>query len=108
MLFLIKHVTRYAYGQPAFNSHNDVRLAPIDAPDQKRISFRLDVTPLAVISEYRDTFGNLAHSIDIEQPHTELVISSAAVVERLELPAQAPHLVSIHDYLAGDSIRMKE
>ena len=108
MRFRIKHVTRYAYGQPVSHSHNDVRLAPIDAQDQKRVAFRLEVTPPAVISEYRDTFGNLAHSIDIEPPHNELIISSASVVERLILPTEPSPRITILDYLADDSARMKE
>jgi transglutaminase-like putative cysteine protease len=108
MLFRIKHVTRYIYEQPASHSHNDVRLAPIDAPDQKRVAFSLDVTPPGTISEYRDSFGNLAHSIDIHPPHTELVISSASLVERLALPAQPSPLLTVRDYLADDSARMKE
>src|ERR1700719_1871262 len=108
MLFRIKHVTRYIYEQPAFHSRNVVRLAPIDAPDQKRVAFSLDVTPPAVITEFRDGFGNLAHSIDIEPPHTELVIGSTSVVERIVLPVEPPPRISIRDYLAGDSARMRE
>jgi transglutaminase-like putative cysteine protease len=108
MLFRIKHVTRYVYEQPVSHSHNDVRLAPIDAPDQKRVAFSLDVTPPAAISEYRDSFGNLAHSIDIHPPHTELIISSASVVDRLVPPAQPSPRIAVRDYLADDSARMKE
>src|SRR5579864_8702460 len=106
MLFRIKHVTRYVYERPAFSSHNVVRLAPIDAPVQKRLAFRLDVTPTATISEYRDAFGNLAHSIDIQPPHTELVISSTSVVDRLAVPVQPSPRITVRDYLAGDSARM--
>jgi transglutaminase-like putative cysteine protease len=108
MLFRIKHVIRYAYEQPVSHSHNDVRLAPIDAPDQKRVAFSLDVAPPAAISEYRDSFGNLAHSIDIQPPHTELIISSASIVERLALPAQPSPRIAVREYLADDSARMKE
>ncbi|MGD0288616.1 MAG: transglutaminase family protein [Candidatus Binataceae bacterium] len=108
MLFRIKHVTRYAYEQPASHSHNVVRLAPIDAPDQKRLAFNLEVTPRAEISEYRDTFGNLAHSIDIQPPHTELIISSTSTVERLELAVQPPPRITIRDFLAGDAGRVRE
>ena len=108
MRFRIKHVTRYVYEQPASHSHNDVRLTPIDAPDQKRVAFRLDVTPAAEISEYRDAFGNLTHSIDIQPPHTELVISSCSVVDRIALPAQLSARITFYDYLAGDAARMKE
>jgi transglutaminase-like putative cysteine protease len=108
MLFRIKHVTRYVYEHPASHSHNDVRLAPIDAPDQKLIAFSLDVTPPAAISEYRDSFGNIAHSIDIQPAHTELVISSASVVERIALPAEASPRITVGDYLRDDSTRMQE
>jgi transglutaminase-like putative cysteine protease len=108
MLFRIKHVTRYVYEQPAFHSRNVVRLAPIDAPDQKRVAFSLDVTPPAVISEFRDGFGNFAHSIDIEAPHTELEIVSTSVVDRIVLPVEPPPRISIREYLGGDSARMQQ
>jgi transglutaminase-like putative cysteine protease len=108
MLFRIKHVTRYAYEQPVSHSHNDVRLAPIDAPDQRRVAFRLEVTPSAAISEYRDSFNNLAHSIDMQPPHTELIISSASVVERLAIEAEAAQRITIRDYLKNDADRTRE
>ena len=108
MRFRIKHVTRYVYERPASHSHNDVRLTPLDGPDQKRVAFRLDVTPHAEISEYQDTFGNLTHSIDIRPPHNELVISSSSVVDRFVIPTQPSDRITIHDYLAGDAARMKE
>jgi transglutaminase-like putative cysteine protease len=108
MLFRIKHVTRYVYEQPASHSHNDVRLTPIDSPDQKRIAFSLDVVPSATISEYRDSFGNLVHSIDVQPPHTELIITSASVVDRLLLPAEPSPQITVRDYLRDDSIRMNE
>lgn len=85
-----------------------MRLTPIDAPDQKRLAFRLEVSPRAEISEYRDSFGNLTHSIDIVPPHTELVISSDSLVERLVLPAPPPPRITVGDYLAGDTARMRE
>jgi transglutaminase-like putative cysteine protease len=108
MRFRIKHVTRYVYERPASNSHNDVRLTPMDAPDQKRIAFSLEVTPLAAIAEYRDAFGNLVHSIDVQPPHTELVISSASVVERLALPAQPAPQITVRDFLVDDADRMRD
>jgi transglutaminase-like putative cysteine protease len=107
MLFRIKHLIHYAYEKPASHSHNEVRLAPLEAADQKRIAFSLDVKPAATITEYRDSFGNLAHSINIEPPHTELVIAANSVVDRLVPPAQPSPRVSIGDYLAGDSARIE-
>jgi transglutaminase-like putative cysteine protease len=108
MFFRIEHLTRYSYEQPATRSFNHVRLAPIDAPDQKRIRFALEVTPLTEISEYRDNFGNLVHTVNIEPPHTELVIKSTSTVERLALASQPSPGVTIRDYLANDSIRTEQ
>lgn len=108
MRFRVKHLTRYVYERPASHSHNDARLTPIDAPDQKRIAFRLEVTPAAEISLYRDSFGNLTHSIDVQPPHTELVIISESVVERVALPLEPATRVTFVDYLVDDSARMKE
>ena len=108
MLFRIKHVTRYVYEQPAFHSRNIVRLAPIDAPDQRRLVFNLEVTPAAVVAEFRDAFGNLAHSIDIQPPHTELVISSTSVVDRIAPSTPPPAPITIRDYLTGDCARMEQ
>ena len=108
MLFRIKHVTRYIYERPASRSRNNVRLTPIEAPDQKRVAFSLDVTPDAAISEYQDYFGNLTHSIYIEQPHTELVISAASLVDRIAQTPQPSPRISLRKYLADDSTRMKQ
>ena len=108
MLFRIKHVTRYVYEQPASHSHNVVRLAPLDAPDQKRLSFALEVNPTATISEFVDSFGNLSHSIDIQPPHNELIIGSSSLVERIELPKQTPPRITVRDYLADDATRTRE
>jgi transglutaminase-like putative cysteine protease len=108
MLFSIRHVTRYLYEQPAWHSRNVVRLTPMNVTNQRLLSFSLDVTPSASIREYRDPFGNLAHSIDIEPPHTELVITSASLVERLALPSMRLDEVTVRDYLSDDPARMKE
>lgn len=108
MLFRVKHVTRYVYEQPAFRSRNIVRLAPIDAPDQRRLAFKLEVTPAAVVTEFRDGFGNLAHSIDVQPPHTELTISSTSVVDRIVLPTPRSAPITMRAYLTDDSVRVKE
>jgi transglutaminase-like putative cysteine protease len=108
MLFHIEHVTRYSYERPASRSFNRVRLAPIDAPEQKRIAFTLDVTPYTTISEYQDIFGNLVHLVDIDPPHAELVIRSTSTVERLALAPQSSTPTTIRDYLANDLIRTEQ
>jgi transglutaminase-like putative cysteine protease len=108
MLFHIKHVTKYAYERPASHSRNQVRLTPIDAADQKLIAFKLEVSPAAEISQYKDGFGNISHSIDLRPSHTELVISSSSIVERNASTFQKATQISIRDYLIRDEVRKKK
>ena len=108
MRFRIKHVTRYVYEQPVSHSHNEVRLAPLDGSDQKRVAFNLQISPDAEITEYRDSFDNLVHSIAIDPPHRELVISSYSIVDRLEVAASPATRITIREYLAGDDARTTE
>ena len=108
MRFRIKHITRYIYEQSVSHSHNEVRLAPFDGPGQRRVAFQLEIIPSATITEYRDSFGNFAHSIAIDPPHRELVISSSSIVDRFAVPAVPASRITISEYLRGDDARTRE
>ena len=108
MRFRIKHITRYIYEQPVSHSHNEVRLAPLDGPGQRRVAFQLEIIPAATITEYRDSFGNFAHSIAIDPPHRELVISSNSIVDRFALPTVPASRITISEYLHSDDARTRE
>ena len=41
MRYRIRHVTRFTYEQPAYESHNEVRLRPRDSIGQRTLGFRL-------------------------------------------------------------------
>ena len=108
MLFRIRYTTRYAYEQPAFDSRNELRVCPLDSRDQKRLDFRLQVIPPASISEYRDEFGNLGHSVAVPEPHSELTMVADSIVDRVELPAERGPRVTFGDYLGDDAARTAE
>jgi transglutaminase-like putative cysteine protease len=108
MIFHIKHFTRYSYERPASLSRNQVRLTPIDADDQKLIAFNLEVSPMAEISRYEDDFGNTSHSIDVGPPHTELLISSSSIVERIASTLRPATPLNIRDYLVDDEVRKQK
>jgi transglutaminase-like putative cysteine protease len=105
MIFRIRYTTRYAYDEPAYNSQNDARLAPNDGPGQRCIAFKLEIDPPAEISEYKDSFGNRAHSISIKAPHRTLVIVADSIVERVEVRAQHPRPMTFEEYLSDDESR---
>ena len=108
MLFRIRYTTCYVYEHPACESHNQLRLRPGDSAEQKCLDFRLDVTPAALISEHRDQFGNVAHSVTVTDPHNELIIVADSIVDRIELVSRrAPHVI-FSEYLADDSARTEQ
>jgi transglutaminase-like putative cysteine protease len=105
MFFRIRYTTRYSYEKPAYDSQNDARLAPNDGRGQRCIVFNLEVDPPAEISEYKDAFGNRAHSISIEQPHRKLTIVADSIVERTGVPPDPTRFESFADYLMDDQSR---
>jgi transglutaminase-like putative cysteine protease len=108
MLFRIRYTTRYAYEQPASDSRNELRVCPSDSRDQKRLDFRLQVTPSASISEHRDDFGNLAHSVSVAESHNELTIVADSIVHRIELPPERGPHTTFSEYLGGDAARTEQ
>ncbi len=82
MIFRIRHATHFRYDKPAYESHNEVRVAPRTSAGQRCLSFALDVTPSAAILEYEDAFRNRVHAISVHPPHDELTIVATSVVER--------------------------
>jgi transglutaminase-like putative cysteine protease len=59
MLLRIVHTTRFEYEKPAYQSHNEVRMWPLDSPEQRCVKFELETRPNASPLEYRDYYGNL-------------------------------------------------
>jgi len=108
MRFRIRYTTRYAYEQPASDSHNELRVCPTNCRDQKRLDFRLQVTPKASISERRDDFGNLMHLVYVGECHNELTIVADSIVDRIELlPERGPH-TTFSVYLRDDMARTQQ
>ena len=108
MRFRIRYTTRYSYKQPASDSRNELRVCPSDSRDQKRLTFRLQVTPPASISEYRDDFGNFAHSVSVAESHQELIIVADSIVDCIEFnPERGPH-TTFSAYLRDDTTRTEQ
>ncbi|HXW82768.1 MAG TPA: transglutaminase family protein [Candidatus Binataceae bacterium] len=105
MRFRIRHVTRFTYDAPAYESHNEVRLTPRPSPRQRTLGFRLEVIPRAAVIDYRDAFTNVVHAISVHEPHRELVVVADSLVER-----EAPRMLEtprhrFSEFLAGDAER---
>jgi len=101
----ICHTTRFTYDAPAYHSHNEVRMRPIDGGQQQCLEFALEVDPPTSVFEYRDYYGNDVHSFSVHSHHQVLTISARSLVNCIaESPLALPS-VSFEEFLADDRAR---
>jgi transglutaminase-like putative cysteine protease len=78
----VRHRTIYLYEQQVSVSQHVLHLQPRHAQQQRRLAFRLDVSPEpAVSSMSTDYFGNTVHYLTIQEPHERLVIEAKSSVD---------------------------
>jgi transglutaminase-like putative cysteine protease len=87
MFYAIRHLTRYRYSRPVWQSMMEVRMHPRSEGPQRCFTFRLSVNPRARIFTFQDYLGNQVHHFDLPQHHRELTIVADALVN---LEPQAP------------------
>lgn len=75
----IHHETVYHYAAPASYSIQYLRLTPPTLPGQRILSWKL--TAPSPLKAWTDAFGNQAHVLVIDQPHTEIRILASGEVE---------------------------
>jgi transglutaminase-like putative cysteine protease len=79
MLLNIEHHTQYIYSVAAQYTIQQLRLTPRDGMGQQVKHWQIKVN--AQCHAFEDTYGNLTHTLVIDQPHHELLISVAGEVE---------------------------
>jgi transglutaminase-like putative cysteine protease len=93
MIYDIRHVTRFDYGNAVRFARCNLRLKPIDWPGQRLESYRLDISPAGRCSPAHAEAG-LAHvtRLVIDEPVRHLSIASIArvVVDR-PVPVPGPY-----------------
>lgn len=87
MIYSIRHVTTFRYEPAVRESVMEVRLQPRSEANQRCLSFTLDVTPSANITQYRDFAGNTVHHFDIAGAHREVKVSAQSTVQVQSVPA---------------------
>ncbi len=108
MRFKTIHTTKFTYDLPAYESHNQIRLKPLNCELQRVLQFRLRSDPPASVLEYEDGFGNTVHSISVHPSHNELSIVVESLVERLPEPQTQFPRVRFSEYLTDDDARSRE
>ena len=89
MFYAIRHLTRYRYNRPVWQSMMEVRMHPLSEVTQRCFTFRLQVNPRARIFTYQDHLGNQVHHFDLPQHHRELSIVADSLVN-IEPPSPLP------------------
>src|ERR1700680_1437152 len=107
MLLRISHTTRFSYDAPAYQSHNEVRMRPLDDASQKCLEFALEVSPTPSMIEFPDYYGNCAHSFSVYAPHDPLTIVARSLVERLDQPPPGAESMSFEEFLRDDHARIQ-
>lgn len=82
MFLRARHRTTYRYPFPSRESHNEVRLRPLEGPEQRCLSFSLTTDPAAKVFSYVELGGPVHHFV-VRTPHTSLTIEAEATVETL-------------------------
>ena len=82
MKLAIRHHTEYAYAAPVTGSVQYLRLWPRDEAVQSTLRWRLDAPGLAV--PWRDGFGNLVHTVVVDDSTERVAIAVAGEVETVE------------------------
>jgi len=108
MLLRISHRTRFVYDQPARDSHNELRVQPLEDAAQRCLAFDLRIDQPAAVLSYRDFFGNHAHSVSVSTAHRELTIVAQSLVERPETPVQVFPELRFRDFLADDDAHIRD
>ena len=108
MQFRIKHKTRFDYEQASYDSHNELRMTPLDGFGQRCLAFELTIDRPGSIISFDDFFGNRAHALSVSEPHQSLTITAQSLVERHPLIPETQPEVPFARFLADDGRRRRE
>ena len=90
MIYSVRHTTTFRYEPAVRESVMEVRMQPLSEANQRCLSFTLDVSPAANITQYRDSTGNNVHHFDIAGSHTEVKVVAQSTVQVQPVPAPRP------------------
>jgi transglutaminase-like putative cysteine protease len=87
LIYSVRHITTFRYEPAVRESVMEVRMQPRSEAHQRCLSFTLDVSPAANITQYSDSAGNTVHHFDIAGSHTEVIVTAQSTVQVQGVPA---------------------
>jgi transglutaminase-like putative cysteine protease len=100
----IQHVSRYRYAEPIRASYNELRLTPLSTTWQHPLEFTLHVNEATWQTSYADYWGTQVRSVEAHNPHSELIISAASLVEVDGSRLPAVHVETSWEALKSDVV----
>ena len=88
MRLTIEHHTQYVYSEPVLYTIQQLRLTPANSARQTVRHWQLKVQ--GQLTPFEDAFGNLTHTLVIDAPHQELLISVSGEVDTGTTAAEIP------------------
>jgi len=80
--YSIKHTTEYHYNHLVDLCHSEARLLVREASNQHCLSSQLQINPVPNdLYQRRDYFGNKVSCFSLQQPHSQLIVTSFSEVE---------------------------
>jgi len=97
MLLNIEHQTHYVFSEVVPYTIQQLRLTPRNGEGQQVKHWQIKVN--GQLTAFEDAFGNLAHTLVIDQPHEELVITVCGEVETGVEPTTPSQTLALDVYL---------
>lgn len=87
----IEHLTRYTFNKPVSYTIQQLRLTPQDGFGQRVSNWHIKVSGRT--SPQTDAYGNATHTLVMDSPHQEIIISASGEVETdIDLPPNSDDL----------------
>lgn len=88
MRLSIHHLTTYAYGGQVHFSAQYLHLTPVSNASQRVLRWRIDAP--GQLTEWRDAFGNICHTLVVDKPVSTIDIAAHGQVETTDTSGVLP------------------
>ena len=101
-VFKIQHITKYEYDRLIQESMNEIKIFPIQSPEQEVLQHELIISGNPEVQNFFDYWGNQTGVFNLMPPHQELSIDSRLVVRTINSSDLRVNFISSFSELPGE------
>ncbi len=79
----VTHKTSFTYSEAVSQSHNELRMSPVDTGLQRVLKHEISIDPKVNLRQHIDHFGNQVVHFNLLEPHNHLIITAVSEVETI-------------------------